>query len=81
MLKFIFAHFLTHEIKMPIAGCLPGSQKFVKVIKAEEKDPDVNLATHLLSDGYKGEIDVVLYSGIVEVHNNYELFQNYTCQN
>ncbi len=45
---------------MPIAGCPPRSQKFVKVIKTEEKGSDFNLATHLLSDGYKGEIDVAV---------------------
>lgn len=45
---------------MPVAGCNPKSQRFVKVIKTEEKDSDVNLATHLLSDGYKGKIDVAV---------------------
>jgi hypothetical protein len=50
--EIFLGHFLTQEINMPIAGCPPISQKFAKVIKTEEKGSDVNLATHLLSDGY-----------------------------
>ena len=56
--EFFYGHFLTHESKMPIVGCPPGIQRFAKVMKTEEKGSDVNLATHLINDAYKREIDV-----------------------
>ncbi|MBC8554481.1 MAG: NYN domain-containing protein [Candidatus Brocadiales bacterium] len=59
-IEIIAGHFLTQEVNMPVAGCNPKSQRYVKVIKTEEKGSDVNLATHLLSDGYKGKIDVAV---------------------
>ena len=54
-LEVIFGHFLTHEVMMPLA---PPQKGYVKVIKTEEKGSDVNLALHLLSDGYKNVYDV-----------------------
>ncbi|MFV1976418.1 MAG: NYN domain-containing protein [Candidatus Scalindua sp.] len=59
-IEIIAGHFLTQEVEMPVAGCNQKTQRFVKVVKTEEKGSDVNLATHLLSDGYKGEIDVAV---------------------
>ena len=59
-LEIIFGHFLTHEIDMPVANCPPGKQQFVRVIKTEEKGSDVNIATHLIYDGYKGAYDVAI---------------------
>ncbi len=56
-LEIIYGHFLTHEVMMPLA--LPKSG-YVKVIKTEEKGSDVNLALHLLSDGYKNAYDVAV---------------------
>ncbi|MBK8985772.1 MAG: NYN domain-containing protein [Chloroflexi bacterium] len=56
-LKIIFGHFLTHEIMMPLA---PPQSGYIKVIKTEEKGSDVNLALHLLSDGYKNVYDVAV---------------------
>lgn len=56
-LEIIYGHFLTHEIMMPLA--LP-KNGYVKVIKTEEKGSDVNLALHLLSDGYKNAYDVAV---------------------
>ena len=38
---------------MPLVNCPPGHQRYVRVIKTEEKGSDVNIATHLLHDGYK----------------------------
>lgn len=52
--EIIFGHFLTNVVSMPLAGCEPGNQKYVSVIKTEEKGSDVKLATHLLYDGFKG---------------------------
>jgi len=59
-LEIIFGHFLTNEVMMPLAGCPPGAQKYAKVIKTEEKGSDVNIATHLLRDGYQGSYDAAV---------------------
>jgi uncharacterized LabA/DUF88 family protein len=56
-LEIIYGHFLTHEIMMPLA---PPKSGYVKVIKTEEKGSDVNLALHLLSDGYKNSYDIAV---------------------
>jgi uncharacterized LabA/DUF88 family protein len=66
-LEIIFGHFLTHEIMMPLAQPKTG---YVKVIKTEEKGSDVNLALHLLSDGYKNAYEVA-----VIVSNDSDLLQ------
>ena len=47
-------HFLTHEIMMPRVVPPGQPQEYVRVIKTEEKGSDVNLAAHLLADGFKG---------------------------
>ena len=49
-LQIIYGHFLSHEIMMPLAPPRSGQ---VKVIKTEEKGSDVNLAVHLVSDGFR----------------------------
>jgi len=59
-LEIIYGHFLSHEIEMPLAGCKPGEQKYVRVIKTEEKGSDVNLATHLVWDGFLDGYDVAV---------------------
>lgn len=52
--EIIYGHFLTNETYMPLAGSPPGTApKYAKVIKTEEKGSDVNLATHLLWDGFR----------------------------
>jgi len=56
-LEIIYGHFLTHEVMMPLA---PPKNGYAKVIKTEEKGSDVNLALHLLSDGYKNAYDVAV---------------------
>jgi hypothetical protein len=49
-----FGHFLSHEIYMPLAQYSGPRQQYVRVIKTEEKGSDVNLAAHLLRDGFRG---------------------------
>jgi len=56
-LTTIFGYFLTHEVTMPLAGDKGG---YAKVIKTEEKGSDVNIATHLLVDGFKNDYDVAV---------------------
>jgi hypothetical protein len=54
----IFGHFLTHEVSMQVAGQNPRTPTYIRVIKTEEKGSDVNLATHLLNDGHRGDYEV-----------------------
>jgi NYN domain len=46
-------HFLTTEVRMPLAKPTSSGAKTVKVIKTEEKGSDVNLATYLLTDAMR----------------------------
>jgi len=63
-LEIYFGHFLTHVVKMPLAYPAPGQNPYVDVLKTEEKGSDVNLATHLLHDGYNGRYEcAVVVSG------------------
>jgi len=55
--EIILGRFLTHERDMPLANCPAGRQRYARVIKTEEKGSDVNLAIHLLNDGYQGRYD------------------------
>ena len=51
-----FGHFLTHKVQAPLAN--PGKgPRLVEVIKTEEKRSDVNLAVHLLNDGWMNVYD------------------------
>ena len=51
-----FGHFLQHRRRLPLAN--PGSgPKTAEVLKIEEKGSDVNLATMLLLDAFKGACD------------------------
>lgn len=56
----ILGHYLSHEVMMPLASPPATGQKYVKVVKTEEKGSDVNLATHLLSDGYENNYDIAV---------------------
>ena len=61
-----FGHFLTHSVPMRLSDSNP--IRWVKVDKTEEKGSDVNLATHLLRDGFKG-----LYEMAVVISNDSDL--------
>jgi uncharacterized LabA/DUF88 family protein len=56
-LEIILGTFLSHEVMMPLAR--PG-KGYTKVIKTEEKGSDVNIATHLLVDGFHNEYDLAV---------------------
>jgi len=56
-LQIIYGHFLRHEIMMPLA---PPRTGHIKVIKTEEKGSDVNLAVHLISDGFRDAYDAAV---------------------
>ena len=54
--EIYFGHFLTHIVPAPLAK--PGNgPRLVNIIKTEEKGSDVNLAVHLLNDGWSDVYD------------------------
>lgn len=59
-LEIIFGHFLSSEVSMLIAGSPPNAPQYVRVVKTEEKGSDVNLATHLLNDGFKRDYEMAV---------------------
>ena len=59
-LTIMFGHFLTNTVDMPLAQPLPGGPRFARVIRTDEKGSDVNLATYLLLDAFKGGVDIAL---------------------
>lgn len=63
-LEIFFGHFLTHTVQMMLANPLPGGPTRAEVIRTDEKGSDVNLATHLLCDGFRGRFEcAVVVSG------------------
>jgi uncharacterized LabA/DUF88 family protein len=59
-LDIIYGHFLEHEVMMPLAGSPSGNPRYAKVIKTEEKGSDVNIAAHMVADGYQGAYQVAI---------------------
>lgn len=57
-LEIVEGTFLSKPIWMPAFNTNP--QQYVQVIKTEEKGSDVNLAVHLLNDGYKAEYELAV---------------------
>ena len=63
-LEIIFGHFLSHNVRMPLANPGIGQPRTVEVVKTEEKGSDVNLAIHLLHDAYQSRYEsAVIVSG------------------
>ena len=58
--EIVYGHFLTHIVAMPLAKRHGSRQQTVEVIKTEEKGSDVNLATHLLLDGFHDRYEVAV---------------------
>ena len=59
-MEIILGHFLSHKVRMPAAQSIAIDPQYVEVIKTEEKGSDVNLATHLICDGYEQQFDVAV---------------------
>jgi uncharacterized LabA/DUF88 family protein len=57
-LEIHYGHFLETRKRMPLADPKPLGSKTVEVIRTEEKGSDVNLASHLLLDGFRNRYDV-----------------------
>ncbi len=51
-----FGHFMSHKVRAPLVQPV-GNQRTVEVIRTEEKGSDVNLAVHLLNDGWLDAYD------------------------
>ena len=51
-----FGHFLSHTVRAPLAQPM-GGRLTAEVIRTEEKGSDVNLAVHLLNDGWLDSYD------------------------
>jgi uncharacterized LabA/DUF88 family protein len=56
-LEIILGSFLSHEVMMPRS---PLGTGYVKVVKTEEKGSDVNIATHLLLDGFRNNYELAV---------------------
>lgn len=67
-LTIVEGTFLTKPVMMPVHNTNP--QRYERVIKTEEKGSDVNLAVHLLNDGYKKD-----YESAVMITNDSDLLE------
>ncbi len=54
LLEIHYGHFVTRPTRMPLANPPAKGARTVAVLKTEEKGSDVNLASHLLRDVFKG---------------------------
>lgn len=54
-LEVILGHFLVSRCRMLEAGSPPHAPRYVEVVKTEEKGSDVNIATHMLWDGFRND--------------------------
>lgn len=59
-LEIVYGQFLQSRVRMRLATPSPSGQKFIEVIKTEEKGSDVNIATHMMHDGHRGLYDVAI---------------------
>src|SRR5690606_13701337 len=59
-LEIVYGHFLAHEVNMPLAHPAPGGPRYARVIRTEEKGSDVNIAAHMINDGYQGGYEVAI---------------------
>ncbi|MDE2940653.1 MAG: NYN domain-containing protein [Chloroflexota bacterium] len=56
-LSIHLGHFLTNTVSMPLAHPPRLGSRMVDVLKTEEKGSDVNIATYLLIDSFRGECE------------------------
>lgn len=53
-------HFLSHTVRIPLADPQAFGSRTAAVVRTEEKGSDVNLASHLLLDAFRGDCDVAV---------------------
>lgn len=54
LIELHYGHFVTRRTRLPLARPRPGESPTVTVLRPEEKGTDVNLASHLLVDAFRG---------------------------
>jgi len=59
-LEIHLGHYVSHNVRMPLAHPPKRGARTVEVIKTEEKGSDVNLATYLLLDAFKRVCDTAV---------------------
>jgi uncharacterized LabA/DUF88 family protein len=59
-LEIIYGHFTSYPTFLPLLNPPPQSNGLVEVLKTQEKGSDVNLATHLLRDGFMNLYDIAI---------------------
>ncbi len=57
LIEIHYGHFVTRPTRLPLAS---DTNTIVEVLRTEEKGSDVNLATHLLLDAFKGRCDTAV---------------------
>ena len=70
LVEIHYGHFVTWPVRLPRANRQPGESRTVEVLRTEEKGSDVNLATYLLLDAFKGHCNTA-----VVVSNDSDLAQ------
>jgi NYN domain len=53
-------HYLSHPVRMPLARPPSVGPQTVEVLRTEEKGSDVNLASYLLLDGFRGDCEAAV---------------------
>jgi hypothetical protein len=56
-LSIHLGHYLSHPVRMPLARRPSVGPQIVEVLRTEEKGSDVNLASYLLLDGFRGDCE------------------------
>lgn len=59
-LSVYYGQFRTHIVKRPLAHPTGSNTNMVEVLDTKEKGSDVNLATHLLADGFNKEYQIAV---------------------
>ena len=76
-LEIIYGRFAEYRKMMWLADPKAGQSKSVEVIRTEEKGSDVNLAVHMLHDGYQGKYELaVIISNDSDILSAIEIVQN-----
>ncbi len=75
--EIVYGHFLSHNVRMPLAHPIVGQPRTVEVLKTEEKGSDVNLAVQLLHDAYQNRYEsAVVISGDSDLLSAVQIVKN-----
>ena len=76
-LEIIYGHYSEHPKWMRLKSPLPDGSNFAEVIRTEEKGSDVNIAVHLLHDGYQNKYELsVLVTNDSDLLSAIQIVQN-----